>query len=200
MVVGWEFNIRLSLAPSFSLPFLWRETLGTRLHSLLLLCISLALPRSFSSSPHTAAFHATSLYLSTLSPSHCRPRFPTCSEPKTSYTSALLADKPPSSICVGKKIICPSIPFAPYTTTIPLYAHVTRMSNSALQKQMIYCEAPRPHRRGLMNFWTKMKKATGIETEQLQKTMYNRNDFNKWMRDRYGFAPRPAKSGKPGPC
>ena len=79
-------------------------------------------------------------------------------------------------------------------------AHVTRMSNSALQKQMIYCEAPRPQRRGQMNFWTKMKKATGIETEQLQKTMYNRNDFNKWMRDRYGFAPRPAKSGKPGPC
>ena len=74
-------------------------------------------------------------------------------------------------------------------------AHVTRMSNSALQKQMIYCEAPRPQRRGQMNFWTKMKKATGIETEQLQKTMYNRNDFNKWMRDRYGFAPRPAKSG-----
>ena len=79
-------------------------------------------------------------------------------------------------------------------------AHVTRMSNSALQKQMIYCEAPRPQRRGQMNFWTKIKKATGIETEQLQKTMYNRNDFNKWMRDRYGFAPRPAKSGKPGPC
>ena len=79
-------------------------------------------------------------------------------------------------------------------------AHVTRMSNSALQKQMIYCEAPRPQRRGQMNFWTKMKKATGIETEQLQKTMYNRNDFNKWMRDRYGFAPRPAKSGGPGPC
>ena len=48
-------------------------------------------------------------------------------------------------------------------------AHVTRMSNSALQKQMIYCEAPRPQRGGLMNFWTKMKKATGTETEQLQK-------------------------------
>ncbi|XP_067024010.1 uncharacterized protein [Acropora muricata] len=79
-------------------------------------------------------------------------------------------------------------------------AHVTRMSNSALQKQMIYCEAPRPQRRGQMNFWTKIKKATGIETEQLQKTMYNRNDFNKWMRDQYGFAPRPSKSGKPGPC
>ena len=79
-------------------------------------------------------------------------------------------------------------------------AHVTRMPNSALQKQMIYCEAPRPQRGRLMNFWTKMKKATGIETEQLQKTMYNRNDFNKWMRHRYGFAPRPAKSGKPGPC
>ena len=79
-------------------------------------------------------------------------------------------------------------------------AHVTRMPNSALQKQMIYCEAPRPQRGGLMNFWTKMKKATGIETEQLQKTMYDRNDFNKWMRDRYGLAPRPAKSGKPGPC
>ena len=62
-------------------------------------------------------------------------------------------------------------------------AHVTRMPNSALQKQMIYCEAPRPQRGGLVNFWTKMKKATGIETEQLQKTMYNRNDFNKWMRD-----------------
>ena len=74
--------------------------------------------RSFPSSPHRAAFHATSLYLSTLSPSHCRPRFPTCSEPKTSYTSALLGDKPPSSICAGKKIICASIPFAPYTTTI----------------------------------------------------------------------------------
>ena len=29
-------------------------------------------------------------------------------------------------------------------------AHVTRMSNSALQKQMIYCEAPRPQRRGQM--------------------------------------------------
>jgi len=35
LVVGWEFNIRFSLAPSFSLPFLWRETLETRLHSFL---------------------------------------------------------------------------------------------------------------------------------------------------------------------
>ena len=44
-----------------------------------------------------------------------------------------------------------------------------------------------------MNIWTKIKKTTGIETEQLQKIMYDRKVFNKWMADRYEKRPRPAK-------
>ena len=69
-------------------------------------------------------------------------------------------------------------------------AHVTRMQNSALQKQLLFCEAPQPRRGGPLPIWTKLKKSTGIETEQLLKTMYNRKDFNKWITQRYS---RPAK-------
>ena len=72
-------------------------------------------------------------------------------------------------------------------------AHVTRMPNDALQKQLLYCEAPRPTRGAPMNIWTKIKKTTGIETEQLQKTMYDRKVFDKWIADRYEKRSRPAK-------
>lgn len=122
MVVRSEFKIRFSLAPSFSLPFLRRETLGTRLHSFLLLCISVALPRLSSSSPHRAAFHATSLNLSTLSPSRCWPRFPTCSEPKTSYTclSHCCVINPHPLSVLGEKLFVPRFLHHHYTREFSL--------------------------------------------------------------------------------
>ena len=76
------------------------------------------------------------------------------------------------------------------------------MPNNALQKQLAYCEPARTVRRGgkNMNFWAKLSETTGIEAEQLQKAMYDRNDFNKWIADRYETHSRPAKFVKTSKC
>ena len=100
--------------------------------------------------------------------------------------------------------ICGATPIGDFADKFHLkyVAHVTRMPNNALQKQLAYCEPARTIRRGgkNMNFWAKLSETTGIEAEQLQKTMYDRNDFNKWIADRYETHSRPAKFVKTSKC
>ena len=100
--------------------------------------------------------------------------------------------------------ICGATPIGDFADKFHLkyVAHVTRMPNNALQKQLAYCEPARTIRRGgkNMNFWAKLSGTTGIEAEQLQKTMYDRNDFNKWIADRYETHSRPAKFVKTSKC
>ena len=51
-------------------------------------------------------------------------------------------------------------------------AHVTRLDNDSLQKQLLFCGSGNPSNR-----WGKLSKLTGVDDIQLRRTMVDRKKF-----------------------
>ncbi len=63
-------------------------------------------------------------------------------------------------------------------------AHVTRMPNDNLQKQLLFCDSTKKYSR---NKWLKVEKQLAITTMQAQKVMQNREEFLRLIWTRYNM-------------
>ena len=56
-------------------------------------------------------------------------------------------------------------------------AHVVRMENDKPQKQLLFV-APKKH---TTSIWSKLEKETGLDQNQLKRTMKSKSDFDRWL-------------------